>query len=430
MIRLENITGFRKTLFLLRVRLEVFFFFLSKLNETRIGVRRFIMLLRRLLFFLTKMEHNKFVKIGRNIRIDLYVPGFPSKAFYTACRKFMVFDRMLPCTTVLISVTSACRYRCKHCYQKYDKGTDLDIDLLVDTVKKLQDMGICFFNIEGGEPFLVYDRLKRVCQAIDNRSEIWINSTGDGITPERLDELKRLNVTAIMFSLHSPEPEIFNSFMGRDSAWDTMNNAVQLCHEAGIAVAFNSCLQKEDFYNGRFGKLMDKIKELKAAIVQIIKPKPAGGWLESGAETFAEEDIIHIKKLVGKYNQEPEYEDYPSISAQIIEEDKDVFGCTAGGVDRFYLNAKGDIQPCEFLNISFGNIVEEDFETIYERMRRCFDPACNCALCEKYSGEILQLYKQSNQKLLPLPVDLSKKVYSCWERGERTEMYSRIDELK
>lgn len=430
MTKVENVTGFRKSLFLSRVKLEVFLFFLSRLPSMKIGPGRFIKLLQRLLYFLAKMEHNKFVKIGDNTRIDLYVPGFPSKAFYTACKKFMVFDEILPCTTVLLSVTSACRYHCEHCYQKHDKGRDMDIELLVDAVRKLQDMGICFFNIEGGEPFLVYDRLKKVCEAIDSRSEIWVNSTGDGMTIERLKELKRLNVTAIMFSLHSPDAGVFNRFMGKESAWATMSNAVEMCHEAGIAVAFNTCLQRADFYNGNFEKLMDRTKELKAAIIQIIKPKPAGGWLESGVKPFSQEDVLHLKKLVNKYNLEPDYKDYPSISAQIIEEDKEVFGCTAGGVDRFYINAKGDVQPCEFLNISFGNITDEKFEVVYDRMRSKFNPGCECALCEKYSGEILRLYKENDLKSLPLPADLSQKIYENWERGERTELYRRIEELK
>jgi len=49
-----------------------------------------------------------------------------------------------------------------------------------------------------------------VCRSIDDRSEIWINSTGHGITVERLLELKEHNVNAIMFSLHHDNPDDFN----------------------------------------------------------------------------------------------------------------------------------------------------------------------------------------------------------------------------
>ncbi len=429
MVEVKNITGTKKKIFNLRVKTAVFFHFIPELIKGNITFKKFTVFLRRLLFFLSRMQHNKFVKIEENTRVDLYVPGFPSKAFYTACKKFMVFEQKFPCTTILISVTSACMYKCKHCYQKFDKGQDIDINILVDTVKKLQDMGIAFFNIEGGEPFLVYDRLKKVCEAIDDRSEIWVNSTGYGITLERLLELKELNVTAIMFSLHCSEPEGLNEFMGNNDAWNTMQKAIDLCHEAGIAAAFNTCLQIEDFYNGTFEKVMERASEFKAAIVQLIKPKPAGGWLESGVKDFGEKGFIHIKNQVNKYNHDPKYKDYPSISAQILEEDKSVFGCTAGGTDRFYINAKGDLQPCEFLNISFGNIKTDNFEAIYSKMRSCFEPPCECWLCEKYSSEILKLYRDNNLKSLPLPPGMSEELYTGWERGEETEMYRSINDI-
>lgn len=188
-----------------------------------------------------------------------------------------------------------------------------------------------------------------------------------------------------MFSLHSADPEKVNTFMKSDKAWSTLTEGIRLCHEADVAVSFNSCLRRNDFYNGNFQRVMDKAKEFNACLVQIIKPKPSGGWLESGAENFSEADIARVKELAHTYNNETRYKDYPSISAQIIEEDPTVFGCTAGGTDRFYINAKGDVQPCEFLNISFGNIAQEDFSAIYTRMRSYFEGPGECWLCEKYS---------------------------------------------
>lgn len=291
-------------------------------------------------------------------------------------------------------------------------------------------MGIAFFNIEGGEPFFAYDRLKRLCSVIDARSEIWINSTGAGMSRERLAELKDLNVTAIMFSLHSPDADTFNQFMGDDSAWDTMEAGVKLCHATGLAVAFNTCLMRDDFDNGTFERIMEAVKDYNACLIQIIKPKPAGGWLEKGTIDFTQEDLAYIKAKVNQYNLQEEYSDYPSISAQIIEEDKAVFGCTAGGTDRFYINAKGDLQPCEFLNLSFGNIAVDEFEDIYPKMRSCFAWGGECYLCESCSKEIYKLYMDNGLKSLPLPPELSEKIYSSWERGRRTELYERLEQMK
>ncbi|WP_040412853.1 radical SAM protein [Desulfosporosinus sp. OT] len=430
MIKVCYLTHWQKTVLNLKLKVRIFFHYIPVLWKGDISLKRFILLLKRLLLFLSRMQHNKFVTINGKTRLGLYVPGFPSPAFYTACQKFSQFSEKMPCTTVLLSITSACPYNCNYCYQKLDKGQDVKIETLIRTVSKLQEMGIAFFNIEGGEPFLVFDRLKRVCSVIDARSEIWINSTGAGMTRERLMELNYLNVTAIMFSLHSPDADSFNRFMGSNSAWNTMLDGVKMCHNVGLPVAFNICLMRDDFYNGTFEQIMDLVRDLKACLIQIIKPKPAGGWLEKGDIVFSPEDLAYIKTKVNQYNLQEEFSGYPAISAQIIEEDKGVFGCTAGGIDRFYINAKGDLQPCEFLNISFGNIAVDNFEDIYQKMRDCFAWGGDCYLCESCSKTIHKIYLENNLKSLPLPPELSEKIYSSWDRGRRTDLYERLEKIK
>ena len=429
MLKIKNITGIKKVFLNLYIKLYVFFYYLRQVIKKKLSINNFIVLIKRLLLFLSIIKNNKYVKIGRKIKIDLYVPGFPSKAFFTACNKFKIADTKMPCTTVLVSVTSACRFNCPHCYQKNDKGRDVDISILIKTIKKLQHMGIAFYNIEGGDPFLVYNRLKELCLNIDQRSEIWINATGDEITPERLLELKKSNLMAIMFSLHEPDKNSFNEFMRRNNAWDILLDGIEKCHKADLGVAINTCLKKEDFYNGKFEKIMNTAKEFNACLVQIIVPKPSGGWLENGIELYSKSDIDQLKLKVNQYNKDRKYKDYPVISAQAIEEDNEHFGCTAGGTDRFYINAKGDIQPCEFLNISFGNIQNEDFIEIYNRMCKIFNIPCQNLMCEKISKEIYKCFKENNLKSLPLPEELSKKIYEKWDRGSKTGFYSKIEKI-
>jgi MoaA/NifB/PqqE/SkfB family radical SAM enzyme len=423
MITFRTIAGIERFLFLQKMKVKIFFRYLPMLYLGKMSVQRFMTLLKRLLFFLTKLYHNKFVRFDGKTRLDLYVPSFPSPAFFTACNKFSVFGKKLPCVTALISITSACRYDCPHCYQKRDRGKDVSINLLDSAVRYLQDAGVAFFNIEGGEPFLVYDRLKQICAAIDHRSEIWVNSTGDGMTLERLSELKILNLTAIMFSLHSADPATLNRFMRSDKAWENLERGIALCHQADIPVTFNSCVPKQDFFNGSFDRIMEKAREFTGCLVQLIKPKPAGGRMELGVEIYTDDDRRRITAIINRYNHDPAYRSFPAIAAQFIEETPEVFGCTAGGTDRFYINAKGDVQPCEFLNISFGNIAEEPFPEIYTRMRDCFDKPGETWLCEAYAQKIKEL--AGDKVVLPLDIKKSSQVYETWDRGKRTVLYQR-----
>ncbi|HQO09626.1 MAG TPA: radical SAM protein [Clostridiales bacterium] len=419
------IDGYKKSMFILKLKLIVALHFMIHYRSK--NLREYFLLLKRLNYFIGKLEHNKFVRQGKYTKIELYVPKFPSDAFFTSCNKFAVFGEKLPCTTVLLSVTSACRYNCAHCYQRLDKGKDIDLEKLIPIAKYLQDQGVAFFNIEGGEPFLVFDRLLALCKAVDKRSEIWVNSTGDGMTAERLAELKKTQLAAVMFSLHSHDPEKINAFMGYDKAWENLENGVKLCHEAGITVTFNTCLMKEDSSNGNFEKLMDKAKYLGGSLIQLIKPKPSGAWLESGTDVYSEEDFVLVKNKVNMYNNNKKYIEYPAIAAQIIEEDPGMFGCTSGGTDRFYINAKGDVQPCEFLNISFGNINEEKFEKIYSRMRKVYDIPGTCILCEELSQELRNICRENDLKTLPLDKELSKRFYDKIKNCTPTEMYRKVE---
>ncbi len=424
---MKTYTGRSREIMNARIKLTTLFHFLPVIFRQEPGARNFLRFVKRLLFFLSKMKDNKYVETGRGIKLNLYVPAFPTPAFFQACRKVMEFREKMPAVTVLMSVTAACRFNCQHCYQKFDKGKDIDINLLVQVAEYLQDHGMGFFNIEGGEPFLVFDRLQRLTAAIDGRSEILINSTGDGITTERLNILKKNgNLSGIMFSLHTDSPEKLNAFMGSDKAWGTLESGIRACHEAGVPVMFNSCLSRTDYYDGTFESVMETAKSFGGVLIQVIKPKPAGGWLESGADRFSENDLALVREKLVNYNNLKAFRDYPSIAPMIIDEDKDHFGCTSGGTDRFYVNAKGDVQPCEFLNISFGNIATEPFKIIYQRMRAAFKTPGTCWLCERHAAEIASLFRSNQLTSLPLPPELSIKITANLEQGDIPDFYKKV----
>lgn len=40
-----------------------------------------------------------------------------------------------------------------------------------------------------------------------------------------------------------------------------------------------------------------------------------------------------------------------------------------GGLSHFGIDSAGNVNPCVYLPVTFGNILEEEFPVIYERMR-------------------------------------------------------------
>jgi len=418
----------KKSNVIIKIRMIIYSLYLVGTGSLAPG--RFFSYLRRLLIFINKMKGNKYIKLKKGVKINLYVPAFPSRAFFHATHKMLEFEKKMPAITALVSVTSACRYDCEHCYQKLDKGKDVDLDLLKQAVQYFQDQGVAFFNIEGGEPFLTYPRLKEVCETIDRRSEILVNSTGDSITAEKLADLNNsCNLIGVMFSLHTADPDKLNQFMRNDGAYTNLINGIHCCHQTGVPVMFNTCLSKEDYYNGGFERLLERARELGGSLIQLIKPKSAGGWLYEGAEHFTKTDLEYIREKVIKYNTHKDYRTFPFISAMIIDEDADHFGCTAGGTDRFYLNAKGDLQACEFLNVSFGNIAEEHISQIFQRMRESFaTPGCNW-LCEVYQKKIIDKLRDMDEAVLPLPYHVTKEIINTEDHGKVPDFYEKVNKI-
>lgn len=425
-MKVKNIRNINRNLVMNKVKIELFFHYLPFVFKKKLDFKHYRLLIKRTNLLLKSFKVNKYYKIGKKIKLDHSVPLFGSDSFYKYMDKFLNFTSKLDCSSVLISITKDCSFNCKHCYQKFDIGTDVDLDTLAKVTNELIDKGITNFVIEGGDPFIKFDRLYKICSTIGYKGEISINSTGNGITLEKLKKLKECcNLHTITFSYNSPTEDDVNFFMGQDYAWNTITHGLKLVDIAAIPASLNCCLHSGHYENGNFEYLMEIAKKLGVCHVKLIHPKAAGAWLQGNFPEFTTNEIDHIKQLVKKYNRHRKYANHPAVTAQVIEEDSEHYGCRAGGSDLFYINAKGDVQPCEFLNISFGNILDEDFSSIFNRMRAEFNTPGTKWLCEAYSENIYSEFK--NSKTLPLSVESTQNLYSKWNRGDATPFYYKIE---
>lgn len=380
--------------------------------------------LARALRLLLVFRDNKPVRVSNGWKIDLYLPAYPSRAFFQALESKLLIFPPLP-LTVVFSITKACSYKCGHCYQRKDGGEDLPGEVLLKTAREMQDLGVAMFDIEGGEPLLRLPRLLDLLRSIDDRSELWLNTTGEGLTPETIAQLKAARLFGLMISVHSPAAGTHDALTGIAGSFGTACAAARNCREAGLVVALNSVLSEEEILGGGLGRLMDLARDLDADFVQLIHPKPAGMWLGRKEHMQRAPEVIdHIRRSHRDYNAR--LDGHPCLVSQVLEEAENRLGCTAGGVDRFYLNAGGEVQPCEFLNISFGNVRGESFKAILERMRSCFRVPCSDWLCCTQSGEIDRLFREHSPARTPLPWPVTKLLVEKWSRGAPTPLYEKL----
>jgi len=391
----------------------------------RLSPAAYLRFLRRAGHLLWAFRHNRVIKTTAGYKLQLYLPAYPSPAFFEALENKLLKKPPAP-TSVVFSMTRACSYACPHCYQKTERGADLPEEVLLETLRQVRQTGVTYFNIEGGEPFLRPERLATILQALDASCEIWVNTTGHAMTEALLKQLKALGLKGLMFSIHSPDPTIHDSFTGVPGSFAAAGQAMAICKRNGLGLAINSVLSEQELRGGQLPRLMELGKELRADFIQLIHPKPCGGWLEKTDGLQQDEDVLRLVEREHLYYNSWRTAGYPSLASQVFEERSAGVGCTAGGIDRFYITATGEVQPCEFLQISFGNVQEEAFAAIFARMRQEFAIPRRAWLCCEQRQAIVQAMAQNHLGNTPLPWQYTRALAGKWSQGEPTPLYKQL----
>jgi MoaA/NifB/PqqE/SkfB family radical SAM enzyme len=413
-----------QALLYLRIALRVAAHYLIRPRQFHYNPIRYIAFLKNAALLLLIFRHNRPIRTPTGWKLHLYLPEFPSAAFFRAIEAKLIHSPPGP-VTVVFSMTKACRYKCEHCYQRKDAGSDLDEPALLQLARDVHDAGTSMFDIEGGEPLLQPVRLIHLCETVRQGTEIWINTTGDQLSNHMILRLKRAGLYGVMVSIHSPQHHLHDAFTGVPGSFKTAYSAIQACRKAGLVVAINAVLSEEELRAGELDVLMELSRSLQCHFVQLIHPKASGLWLGRTEQMQTDPALIdQIRNDHIRYNRH-DHASYPALAAQAFEEAPHVLGCTAGAIDRFYINAHGEVQPCEFLNVSFGNIQSEPFKLILKRMRKAFPIPGTDWLCCTRAAEIAEAIEAAGGTT-PLPWSETEKLVQHWPQPPPTPIYKKL----
>ena len=188
-------------------------------------------------------------------------------------------------------------------------------------------------------------------------------TTGYGVTPERARELKENGLFGVWVSLDHYKPEEHNRLRGHAEAFENACKAVETFRKAGIYTCL-SLVPPDDFLiKENFLKYYDLAKELGVAEIRVMERKPSGR--EACRGVIAHSPIL--EQLQKDLYHDENYKDYPPLSGLSTWLEKDpALGCQCR-FEYLFITSTGEVQPCEASEISFGNITQEPFQTIYNR---------------------------------------------------------------
>jgi len=169
-------------------------------------------------------------------------------------------------------------------------------------------------------------------------------------------------------SLDSTNPEEHDEWRGMPGLFNRAIEGLKLMKEKGVMINLSSYASKTGTEQGHYKKVHQLAGEIGAHNVILFDSVPTGAMLKDSSEVLTTEQREEIT----------EYSEHifnngivPALSSQSwqnsIEGSLAGIGCLAANI-QFYASAYGDIAPCDFTPLSFGNIREKSLKSIWKEM--------------------------------------------------------------
>lgn len=314
----------------------------------------------------------RIVKVRGGYLVSSFLPPIPSRAYGQVFRatpgtgtRFGEHVRALRTAPIslFVAVTARCAYRCWHCSAAGREGEPTG-EQLRNVLRQLQDMGTAVIGLTGGEPLLRKD----VCDLIaslDDRSVSILYTSGQGLDAAMARELRRSGLFAAGVSLDSTVAETFDQQRGMPGAWESAVAAVGHLRRAGIHTMVQCVATREMLRSGDVWRLIHFAHEIGAHEVRILETMPAGrlaGCPETQLLTLEERrQLIEIQRKANWMSG------CPKVTVFAHTESGDMFGCGAA-TQHSYIDAAGNLCPCDFVPLGFGNVFERPVADLWREM--------------------------------------------------------------
>jgi len=305
---------------------------------------------------------------GKNI-YNLYNPPQPSKAGMRGlARKIRekIMGMVLPATANL-AVTSKCQCDCVHCSYDLFKNTErpsLSTDELKKVVGESLALGVNLIIFVGGEPLLNPDIYELIDCVDKDKAIASMFTNGLLLTGENCRKLSDAGLHCLYVSIDSPRPEVHNNLRKIDGLYDRTMEGAARARENGILTGLSTYATSETLAGGEVEELINIAHDQGFHEITIFDCIPSGKYLKKTGMMLSRKEKETLCALANKYN---ELFDDMGIIAQAVVNSPTGAGCF-GAYTQFYMTAYGDVNPCDFNPITFGNVREMSLPGIWSKM--------------------------------------------------------------
>jgi len=300
----------------------------------------------------------------------LFQPPVPSAPIAKVLASRLSLERTghpLPATHTM-QVTTACQCDCVHCSasrHRDGKKAILSTEECKGFIRQSVAMGVVIVIFTGGEPLLRKDLCELIASVDPDDAITMIFSNGQLLDKEHVGALKRAGLFSLMVSLDSPDALEHDDLRGLSGCWKNAVEGISRSLEAGLLCGISTYTTPQRLREGKVVEMIELGRQLGVHEITIFDTVPTGRLLQEDAGALlSEEDKAALCALERQYNAR---EGYPHIITQAHVNGPSGAGCYAAWF-QLYSTAYGDVTPCDFTPLSFGNIREEPLVDIWNRM--------------------------------------------------------------
>ena len=326
------------------------------------------------------LASEKLVAHGGRYVINSFLPPFPSRAFASLAQGVARLAAGEPSpVSAYFAVTDACRYSCPHCSKAGRNGEPMASGDWRRVIRETQELGVSIIGFTGGEPLLMRD-IEELVASVDDRSATLLFTSGDGLDPARARSLADAGLFGAAVSLDSFDEAEHDRGRGTPGAFRSAVEAIGSLKEAGIYAMAQIVATRERCDREWMRRYLAFARSLGVDEVRLLEPMPCGRILGShGQWRISREQHDWLRRIHADSNADRQA---VKVSSFAFVEDVSRYGCGAG-FQHFYVDCLGNVQPCDFTPVSFGNIRREPLSAALARLQKAFArPRARCFMLE------------------------------------------------
>jgi MoaA/NifB/PqqE/SkfB family radical SAM enzyme len=352
-------------------------------------------------------NESKLTRLGDEHYTNTFTPYFPSPAYDRFLQGTIDLCNGRPVPVVTnFAVTPRCCCSCWHCsFSDRSKQDVLGLAEIRDAIAQVQELGAAVIGFTGGEP-LLRDDLEEMISSVGERSMPIFFTTGYQLQRQRIRALRDAGLKIPVVSLDHYTAEVHDRGRGREGIFDHAVRAIELFKEEGFYVAVSFVPDRA---------LMDDTEELYRTLaffrqlgvndMRLTSPI-LSGQLVARPEQLLSADNVRTIFEIQRHSTRTRGE--PGVFAYDYFEGEQQYGCVAG-YGYMFIDSQGNICPCDFAMLSFGNLLERPIAEIWQETSAHFRlPGLSC-----YANRSNDVIARSKPEQWPLRRQASQEILSA-----------------